>query len=333
MRRRRVLRVGLWVLALGLALALTGEILVRALGLATVRGEPITCWDAVYGKRVRSDLDGVRTTPRYRMRLSTNAAGRRGPLPRDGVPIVVVLGDDVSFGMGVDDGQEYPRLLEATLRTRGHDLDVVSHAMPSDANGRALLRMRHALPARPPRAVVLQISGDDFRDNAREALFALDGARGVTPRAIPSRSLPRAVQDLLAPLPWLHESQLLAWLREGVAARDSGADAPAPRIAGGGVHPVDVDALTLALIDASLAECAQRGWPVLVVLANVDVPAQQDALRDLAAARGARLLVLPPRTLAPEHHLAGTELLTVAGHRDAATRIADALESPPSLLR
>lgn len=52
--------------------------------------------------------------------LSTNAAGFRGPeLPEvPPEPVVLCVGDSVTAGYGVDDGEAYPRVLEEMLRTR-----------------------------------------------------------------------------------------------------------------------------------------------------------------------------------------------------------------------
>lgn len=301
--------------------ATVAELVARTLALAPAVGPALTEWDARYGKRLKRSLDAMRITPEFRMRITTNAAGRRGPMPRPGAAIVAAFGDEATLGYGVDDGLEYPRILEAELRERGRDVDVIAFAMPDDANGRTLLRLRDELPTLAPRAVVLQVSGDDFRDNLREALFTVDDAGALVARPIPSRGIARSLQGLVEAIPFTAGSHLVALLRSTLATRDDGADAPPPRIPGSSAGPFDADRLTLALIDASLELCAASGIPVIVVAAGVDRAHERDALAALCERRHAPLVELPSPAARPENWIAGTPWLSAVGHRDAALRV------------
>ncbi|MBI5851083.1 MAG: hypothetical protein HZB39_08650 [Planctomycetes bacterium] len=307
------------VLVLGL---LACEIAVRVLGLAPVVGPTLTEWDPRYGKRLRASLECERATREFRMHITTNAAGRRGPMPRPGAAIVAVFGDEATLGYGVDDGLEYPRLLEAELRARGRDVDVIACAMPDDANGRTLLRLRDELTTLAPRAVVLQVSGDDFRDNVREALFTVGDAGALVERPIPSRSIARSLQSLIEAIPFVTGSHLVALLRSALATRDDGADAPAPRIPGSSAGAFDADRLTLALIDASITRCAASGIPVIVLAAGVDRPHERTALSALCERKSTPLVELPSPAVRPDHWITGTPWLGPNGHADAARRIA-----------
>lgn len=323
-RARRRSRLRLAAIAV-IVLVAAAEFAVRVLSLAPAVGPSLTEWDARYGKRLKRSLDCELITPRFRMRITTNAAGRRGPLQRPGAPVVAVFGDEATLGYGVDDGLEYPRVLEAELRAQGRDVDVIAFAMPDDANGRTLLRLRDELPALAPRAVVLQIGGDDFRDNVREALFAVDDAGTLVASPIPSRGIARALQGLVEAIPFAAESHLVALIRSALAARDDGVDAPPPQIPESRPRALDADRLTLALIDAALELCAGSRTPAIVVAAGIEREHERDALAALCGRRGVPLIELPSRASSPGHYLAATPWLSAVGHRDAAARIAAAL--------
>ena len=49
---------------------------------------------------------------------------------REGLRRVVILGDSVTFGHGLEGPESFPQLLEHSLRGSGHDVDVFNLALP-----------------------------------------------------------------------------------------------------------------------------------------------------------------------------------------------------------
>jgi hypothetical protein len=103
---------------------------------------------------------------RWRFVYTTNGHGHRGhdvDLGRKvSRPTVIVLGDSYSFGQGVNDGQEYPAVLEHTL---GGSVDVINLGVPGWGLTQEIRRF-HDLGARyQPATVILQFSANDPEDD------------------------------------------------------------------------------------------------------------------------------------------------------------------------
>src|SRR6185295_7928209 len=100
------------VASLGLA-----EVVVQAFVPVRDVGPSFTVYDPVLGKRLKASFSAERITPEFRMRLSTNSLGFRGPEPKaiSSGPILF-LGDSFTMGYGVRDGEEYPARVATELR-------------------------------------------------------------------------------------------------------------------------------------------------------------------------------------------------------------------------
>ncbi len=328
-RRRRLVRA----VAIAILVAGSIELLVRSLGLASAIGPSLTIGDPLLGKRLRPGLECTRTTADFAMRFTTNRDGWRGPQRRAGTAAVVVLGDETTLGYGVDDGSEYPRVLERELHALGHDVDVVAMGLPDNASGRALLLLQDEVARLSPRLVVLQCSADDFRDNGREALFALTDDGELSPLPIPGRSLARTLQSTIESLPLVSRSHAFCWLRQLVAASEAGVRRSAPLLTGGTLADESADPLTTAILEASLATCARAGWPVVVVTDPAMRAPEHAAVRELCGRRSARLTSIPDRRVHREAFIAATTWLSADGHSAVAAALRAAILSPPALLR
>jgi len=105
---------------------------------------------------------------RWRFVYTTNANEHRGvavPLSEaEDTPNIVVLGDSYSFGAGVDDGQEYPAVLERALQgnARVINLGVGGWGLTQE------IRRYHDFGVRyDPRIVILQFSANDPQDDLK----------------------------------------------------------------------------------------------------------------------------------------------------------------------
>lgn len=109
---------------------------------------------------------------------------------------ILVLGDSLTAGFGLDPAQAYPALLENKLRRAGYDVKVINAGVSGDTTADGLARLDWVLQERPD-AVIL-------------ALGANDALRGLSPQdaeanldAILSRlselKLPVILAGMLAP--------------------------------------------------------------------------------------------------------------------------------------
>jgi hypothetical protein len=165
-RLARPLRwLALALAALALA-ALAGEALVRASG-ALDHGpvprrlvEPTGAAEppyrlragarlAVLGRDVRVSSLGLRGPE---LAARSPAAGRR----------ILVLGDSVAFGWGLDEAESYPAQLEARLRARGVAAEVLNAGVPGYSTASEAALHRELAPKLAPDAVVLAVSLNDF---------------------------------------------------------------------------------------------------------------------------------------------------------------------------
>lgn len=306
-----------FALALLVSLALC-ELFVRAFVVVRNVGPSFTVYDADYGKRLRPSFSTVRIAPEFTMRLTTNSLGFRGPEP-DAPPrgVVLFLGDSFTMGYGVDDGQEFPALVRERLRAApGGPIPVINAGTGDTGNGRWVKFLRREAPSFEPRLVVLQVHANDFADNLNERLFALapDGSLVELPPQPPGLS--RRVQQVVEAIPGLSYSYLVGLakqLRFGAAA--SGAVEGPSRD-----QPSDGERLTLRLVTEALEICRARGWPVLVVLADVAEP-QARWLRETVAAQGAALLEIPTKVARPDLYFVLDGHWTTAGQAYAAQQI------------
>jgi len=138
--------------------------------------------DARTGYRMRGGVDGVvGNVAEFENRFHLDAAGLRGPevgAHRPGVLRVLVLGDSLTFGPGVDDDQTYPALLGRELAAHGIaaeglDAGVGGYGVPDEVAWHAA----YGLPLQPDVVVLGVFTGNDLQDAdpAKPPLAVEDG--------------------------------------------------------------------------------------------------------------------------------------------------------------
>ncbi|HVP31818.1 MAG TPA: hypothetical protein VMW35_21935 [Myxococcota bacterium] len=183
--------------------------------------------------------------------VRVNALGLRGPeaspRPTPGRPRVLVLGDSFAFGFGVAEGSTLRDRLEASLRARGVDAEVLSAGVPGWSTDHQLVYLRSRGFALEPALVLLVVCENDPSDLAWNRL-TLDDARlptriETTRRMIDPGGRLRYVNAGRTALPgvgfpakaWLEDhSRVYHWLRfrlvkaeTALRARGARAEAPA----------------------------------------------------------------------------------------------------------
>ncbi|HET6349206.1 MAG TPA: SGNH/GDSL hydrolase family protein [Candidatus Krumholzibacteria bacterium] len=102
---------------------------------------------------------------KYQFHYTVNSQHSRGEVVTpgaSGLPAVVVLGDSYTFGMGVNDGQEYPAVMRHQLAGRA---DVVNLGSPGWGLTQEIRRYEELGAQYHPSIVILQFCSNDPDDN------------------------------------------------------------------------------------------------------------------------------------------------------------------------
>lgn len=221
---------------LGTLLALiAGEALLRAIrpelfapgpsdAAEFIRFDPLLGWSNRPGAsgrmRFRPDFDTGMQISRQGLRDRTFAV----PKPT-GVRRVLCLGDSFTWGMGVEESETWPKVLEREL---GKGFEAVNAGVNGWGTAQEWLWLRDRGAIFEPDAVVLALYVNDFSDNASDAAgpwfrpyFVLEG-NGVslrgTPVPDPSGFLSRSARATLENHSWLFRVLLWGqeWVRTGL---------------------------------------------------------------------------------------------------------------------
>jgi lysophospholipase L1-like esterase len=216
-------------------------------------------YDSRLGWRGRPNARGVFSGWEFTTEVRTNTQGFRDAetpalKPRER-PRIVLLGDSITWGHGVEQPERYGDLLIGALRRRGVTAEVVNLAVPGYGTDQELLLWEHVGRQYCADLVLVGLYENDLRENVLTAQgrypkphFLLAGDGRLVLRNVPVPYVP----DAPPPAPargrvrtWLHRHlrlwAVLAFVREALRGTTSAATAPAE------VPPGGVD-LTAALI-------------------------------------------------------------------------------------
>jgi acyl-CoA thioesterase-1 len=82
------------------------------------------------------------------------------PAKQDLRPVIVVLGDSLAEGFGVEPGQSYPDRVQQMLDSKGYGYRIVNMGISGDTTTGGLGRLQAALDLKPE-IVVLELGGND----------------------------------------------------------------------------------------------------------------------------------------------------------------------------
>jgi hypothetical protein len=320
----KTLLLALSSLALALSVA---EMVVRVWIPVRNVGPSFSVFDPVYGSKLKPHFSAVRITPEFTMRLTTNSRGFRGSEPGASMDRpILFLGDSFALGYGVDDGQEYPALVGELLSARlGAISPVINAGIGDVGTGRWVRFLREEGPALDPRAVVLQLSSNDFQDDSREGFYSIGADGSLVESRGPRRAgIRRMAQGVFEIVPWLPYSRLVSLLRGLRFGKPGGREAPAREGGHLDAKPFLPTALTLRIVEAIVGLCQSRQWPVLLLAA--DFPdTQLPAVAALAADLRVPLVRVPAKAERPDLYYRVDAHWNAAGHAHAARLTADAL--------
>lgn len=138
-------------------------------------------FSAQYGLSLFENSVMIHGVPgKYKFKYTVNNLGYRGEVAatggNDGIPRVVVLGDSYAFGMGVNDGEEFPAVLNKSL---GPGAGVLNLACPGWGLTQQIRRFYDFGLEYQPAAVVLQFCANDPEDNFVYRVTGIDDGEFV----------------------------------------------------------------------------------------------------------------------------------------------------------
>jgi acyl-CoA thioesterase-1 len=90
-------------------------------------------------------------------------AARPAPAPAASAPLVVFLGDSLTAGLGLDENQAYPALIENQLKAEGTPVRVINAGVSGDTTAGGLSRLSWLLNQHPDVVIVSLGANDGLR--------------------------------------------------------------------------------------------------------------------------------------------------------------------------
>ena len=82
-------------------------------------------------------------------------------VPASPLPTILVFGDSLSAGYGIDIDQSWPTLLQAKLKTQGYEYLVINASISGETTEGGSVRIGAALENFNPNLVILELGGND----------------------------------------------------------------------------------------------------------------------------------------------------------------------------
>jgi acyl-CoA thioesterase-1 len=79
----------------------------------------------------------------------------------DSRPAILIIGDSLSAGLGVDADDTWATLLQTRLNEKGYGYRVVNASISGDTTGNGLRRLPRALDIHQPEIVLIELGGND----------------------------------------------------------------------------------------------------------------------------------------------------------------------------
>ncbi len=258
----------------------------------------------------------MRVTPEFTMTFTTDPRGFRGPLSAGSAGkeswVLLFVGDSFTEGYGVNDGEEFPRLVGERLRAElgAKRPEVVNAGVGDTGTGRAIrfLRQWSEQDTRPT-VLVFQFSPNDFEDNLREGLFDLDSRGLLRERSSEAPiSIMRRLQPALESIPGLFHSYLFAVLVQALQAVSAEGSRGQDYSDTGGT-----DDLTYQLSEELMRLAEKKSWRVVVLFFGLD-ESRLNTLARISKQYGAKTVLIPDRTARPDLYYRNDDHWNSRGH-------------------
>lgn len=163
----------------------------------------------------------------------------------DSRPVILVLGDSLSAGYGIDLEDTWIALLQARLDREGYGYRVVNASISGDTTGNGLRRLPRAIDIHRPEVVIIELGGNDglrglppevMRDNLNKMITQAQDAGALVILAgmlIPPNYGEEYTEDFAAIYPTLaaeHGTPLIPFFMKDVALDPS-------KMQPDGIHP------------------------------------------------------------------------------------------------
>ncbi len=198
------------------------------------------------------------------------ARSAAGPPDRNSAPKVVILGDSLTAGLGLEPSQSFPSLLQDRLDAAGLQYQVVNAGVSGDTTAGGLRRLEWSIEG-DTRVLVVALGGNDglrglpVEETRRnlDAIITRAQARGITVILAGMEAPPNygpaytaAFRQVFSDLAAAHDVAFIPFLLEGVA----GDPALNQR---DGIHPNPegariVERLVWGAVEPALAQAAAR---------------------------------------------------------------------------
>lgn len=275
-------------------------------------GSSFTEYDSVYGKSLKKNFSTTRITPEFIMDFSTNSEGFRGPeVSKERA--FVFLGDSFTMGYGVSDGEEFPMIVGASLAAEDPAIPVVNLGMGDNGNGRWIKLMRNKVRDLDPRAIVIQLTENDFRDNRTERLFELSADGELVELPVPPISTIRRIQNFVDAIPGLADLHLVGLAYQAVFMYRMSSYAPPEDID----FAHDLDPLTYRILEEVISIADQEGWPLIAMEVGIE-GSRLDRIESMLAKKGIPLIRTPSKEVRPDLYYVVDGHWNPKGHRLAA---------------
>lgn len=229
-------------------------------------GPAFSVFDPIYGKRTKNNFKGTRITPEFTMTMSTNSKGFRGPeLPDSLGKPILFIGDSMTMGFGVNDGEEFPGLIRDRLKKKfGNSAPVVINAGIGNVGlGRWVKFLRREGKYYKPHTVVLQLNSNDFQDDISEGLFSLSSSGEVDEVPLEKKGVLRSLQPIIETIPGLSQSYLIGLIQQALGTLRARNYAETNF----DIKDHSNGELTYRLLETIISICQKEGYPIITVAA------------------------------------------------------------------
>jgi lysophospholipase L1-like esterase len=248
------------------------EVILRVSVRVRYIGPTVSVYDPIYGKSHKKSFTTRRITPEYAMQFTTNSFGFRGPEP-EAFPYrpILFLGDSFTVGYGVNDGEEFPALVQKALEKRygKNRVPVVNAGMAGNGNGRWVKFLRREGKKYNPRLVILQFFDNDFNDNIGEHLFSLTLSGELEELPIPPPSKARIIQNVVEQIPALSDSYFIGLIKQVLTSNTIIHKLMSTKETQNSGNP-SKDQLTFRLLEEILTLCNNKDWPVRALIVDIN---------------------------------------------------------------